>query len=186
MAQIKCPHCGHIISNRAPKCIYCGANVVKMQKCLDCGFEYPEKADACPSCGCPSSIKTKRYSTEKERDVEGFMLNNRHNFPVYRYNEIRSWLTTLNDRQLDMIDRMDFRETWVMLLVSVFLGYLGVVRFLLNDVKMGLVKLGLTSLSFLIIPGLISLVLWLMDIFKIDALTKEYNYNEMRKAVSFV
>ena len=85
-----------------------------------------------------------------------------------------------------MIDRMDFRETWVMLLVSVFLGYLGVDRFLLNDVKMGLVKLGLTSLSFLIIPGLISLVLWLMDIFKIDALTKEYNYNEMRKAVSFV
>lgn len=186
MAQIKCPHCGHTISNRAPKCVYCGANVVKMQKCQDCGFEYPEKAAACPSCGCPSSIKTKLFSSEKERDVEGFMLSNRRFFPVYRYNEIQSWLITLNDRQLVLIYDMEFRETWIMLLVSVFVGYLGVDRFLLNDVKMGLIKLGLTSLSFLIIPGLISLVLWLMDIFKIDMLTKEYNYNELRKAASFV
>lgn len=185
MAQIKCPHCGHSISDKAPKCIYCGANVIKMQKCEDCGFEYPEKGEACPACGCPSK-KKHTYSSEKEREVENFLLSERHKFPVSRFGEIRSWMMTLNDKQIDMLYKLDYKDTTIMLLVSIFVGYLGVDRFLLGDIKNGLFKLCLFLCSFLIIPGIIALVWWIMDIFKIGNLTKEYNYNEMRKSAVII
>ena len=184
MAVIKCPHCGNSISNKAPKCIYCGAPVVKMQKCADCGLEYPEKDEACPSCGCPTSRKAKAYSSSQEEYVDGFLLQNGDKFPVYRYNEIRSWLMTLNLRQLNLLENISYRDSTIMLIVAIFIGLYGGDRFLLKDNKRGVIKLIMALLSFLIIPGVIAIVMWVMDCIKISELTKEYNYNEMRRVVA--
>jgi len=150
-----------------------------MQKCQDCGNSYPESATLCPVCGCPSKIKDKR--TEKEREVDLFLLDNR--FPPYRYNEIRSWLMTLDDRQFLLIDDYKYKDPFIMTMISIFLGYIGVDRFVLEDIKKGLFKLLMFSCSFLVIPGVIALILWIKDIFNIKNLTQEYNYRLMKKAI---
>ena len=73
-----------------------------------------------------------------------------------------------------------------MFFISIFLGYTGLDRLLLKDTKNGLMKLSLTCFSFLIIPGLISIVWWIKDIFNIKEMTKEYNFNVMKKVLDIV
>lgn len=57
MALIFCPECGEQISEKAVKCIHCGA-VLKEEpklekKCLECGEILDDIATTCPHCGCP-------------------------------------------------------------------------------------------------------------------------------------
>ncbi len=180
MALIICSQCGREISDKAQQCIHCGAPILKLEICEECGTEYPEQEKACPTCGCPSKKKATSFSSEKEREVELFLLN-RDYYPTELYNEVKSWMMSLTDKQLALIYDMNLRDADIMLLVSIFLGYLGVDRILLKDTKNGLMKLGLTCCSFLIIPGLISIVWWIKDIFYIKEMVKKYNYDEMRK-----
>ena len=50
---IKCPECGHQVSDRARTCPSCGVDIVgKVTRCPDCG-EYIFKDDhECPNCHC--------------------------------------------------------------------------------------------------------------------------------------
>ena len=40
-------------------------------KCTECGFEYDDKLDACPECGCPKSIKDNKDTPPKETKRKG-------------------------------------------------------------------------------------------------------------------
>ena len=55
MAMTTCPNCGEQISDKAKKCVHCGAVLVPEEKkyCPDCGAELEEGMDTCPKCGCP-------------------------------------------------------------------------------------------------------------------------------------
>ena len=180
MALIKCSQCGQEISDKASKCIHCGAPILKLQTCEECGNKYSAQDKLCPSCGCPSNKKFSSFSSEKEREIELFLISSDY-YPPELYNEVKSWLMTLSDKQLSLIYDLNYRDSVVMLLVSIFLGYLGVDRILLKDTKNGLMKLGLTCCSFLIIPGLISIIWWIKDIFNIKEMVREYNLDEMRR-----
>ena len=50
---IKCPECGHQVSDRAKTCPSCGVDIAgKVTRCPDCG-EYIFKDDhECPNCHC--------------------------------------------------------------------------------------------------------------------------------------
>ena len=186
MALIICPQCGCEVSDKASQCIHCGTPIMRFQVCEECGNKYPEQNLLCPNCGCPSTRKAfTAYSSEKEREIDLFLLTSDY-YPPERYNEVKSWLMTLNDRQLALIYDMNYRDSDTMLLVAIFLGYAGLDRFLLKDTKNGLIKLGLTCCSFLVIPGLISIVWWIKDIFNIKEMVRKYNYNQMRKVPNFV
>ena len=51
MAMIKCPECGHPISNRAPVCPNCGVEIEgKVVKCPYCGEYYFKAKMSCPHC----------------------------------------------------------------------------------------------------------------------------------------
>lgn len=57
MAMIKCPECGQEISDKAKKCIHCGADIKLLNNkgkfCSECGKEIQNKSIECPFCGCP-------------------------------------------------------------------------------------------------------------------------------------
>ena len=40
-------------------------------KCTECGFEYDDKLDACPECGCPKSINDKKDTPVNETKHKG-------------------------------------------------------------------------------------------------------------------
>lgn len=51
MAMIKCPECGHVISDRAPSCPSCGAKIEnEVVKCPLCGEAYFKEQAECPHC----------------------------------------------------------------------------------------------------------------------------------------
>ncbi|WP_444382569.1 zinc ribbon domain-containing protein, partial [Prevotella sp.] len=59
MAMIKCPECGHEISDQAPYCPSCGVAIKdKLTKCPACGKVYFKDQPACPKCGHPTNGQT--------------------------------------------------------------------------------------------------------------------------------
>ena len=59
MAIIKCPECGHQVSDKAPVCPNCGVEIAdKVTKCPDCGEVYFSADAMCPHCYRPTTKKT--------------------------------------------------------------------------------------------------------------------------------
>lgn len=57
--MIKCPECGHEISDQAPYCPSCGVAIKdKLTKCPACGQVYFKDQPACPKCGHPTNGQT--------------------------------------------------------------------------------------------------------------------------------
>lgn len=57
MAIIKCPECGHQISDKAPVCPNCGVEIAgKLTLCPNCGEIYFKNLDRCPNCHCPNNL----------------------------------------------------------------------------------------------------------------------------------
>ncbi len=55
MAIIKCPECGHQISDKAPVCPSCGVEIAgKVIKCPNCGEVYFKDQEMCPNCHRPT------------------------------------------------------------------------------------------------------------------------------------
>ncbi len=53
MALIKCPECGHEVSDLAPHCPSCGVAIAgNIVICPDCGKVLLKKEKTCPNCGC--------------------------------------------------------------------------------------------------------------------------------------
>lgn len=51
MAIIKCPECGHQISDKAPVCPSCGVEIAgKIEKCQYCGEVFFKEEGVCPHC----------------------------------------------------------------------------------------------------------------------------------------
>lgn len=58
MAIIKCPECGHQVSEKAPSCPGCGVPIYgKIVKCPDCGEVYFDDQVMCPACHRPTEKK---------------------------------------------------------------------------------------------------------------------------------
>lgn len=54
MAIIKCPECGHDVSDRAKSCPHCGVAIAGMiTTCPDCGEVILKDSEECPNCHCP-------------------------------------------------------------------------------------------------------------------------------------
>lgn len=52
MAIIKCPECGHQVSDKAPTCPNCGIEIAgKTTQCPQCGEIYFDEQPQCPKCG---------------------------------------------------------------------------------------------------------------------------------------
>ena len=64
---IKCPECGHQVSDRAKSCPSCGIDIAgKITRCPDCG-EYIFKDDhECPNCHCSINASACVHETEPE------------------------------------------------------------------------------------------------------------------------
>lgn len=57
MAIIKCPECGHPVSDKAPTCPTCGVEIVgKTKTCANCGTTYFKDQALCPNCHCPNPL----------------------------------------------------------------------------------------------------------------------------------
>ena len=100
--------------------------------------------------------------------VDQFMSSMTDKFPSTHIMAIRSQLEKLDDTRFGGLQALDYKNPTTLLIVSLFLGGLGVDRFMLGQTGLGVAKL-LTCGGFYI---------WtVIDWFTISGKTKEYNYN---------
>lgn len=72
MAMILCSNCGEMVSDKAKKCVHCGAVLIPDEKrhCVECGSELEEGMEECPKCGCPIDDLPEHNFNEKPQKVE--------------------------------------------------------------------------------------------------------------------
>ena len=89
-------------------------------------------------------------------------------------------LASLSEEQWNSVEYITFKDPTLMLVLSVLVGEFGVDRFVLGDVKNGAIKLLLTVFC------LVGLIWWVIDIFKVNKMTLDYNYKLLKDTLSYV
>lgn len=101
--------------------------------------------------------------------IDMFMVAMNEKFPQEKIMAMRSHLETLDDSKFVAIQTMNYKNPTTLLVISLFLGGLGIDRFMLDEAGLGVLKL-ITCGGF----GIWTIVDW----FLIMGKTKEYNYNK--------
>ena len=117
---------------------------------------------------------------EKEKRVQRFLVENKKFLPQNSVLTVKEQLLKLTEEQLDQVEWIKFKDPTVMLIISIFLGGLGVDRFMLGDTTKGILKLILTVFFF------VGIIWWLIDLFSISDRTTDYNYNKFTETITYV
>lgn len=102
--------------------------------------------------------------------IDMFFLANGKKLPSEKAVIIREKMAAIDDSRYATISSVEMKDPMTMLLISFFLGGLGVDRFMLGDTGMGILKL---------LTGGLCGILALIDVITISGKTKEYNYNTL-------
>ena len=97
-------------------------------------------------------------------------MTNKDDLPQEMLPYLRKRLLELDEEQWANISLIQFKSTLTMLLVSVFLGWFGADRFMLGETGSGVAKL---------LTGGGCGIWWLIDLFEITKLTRQYNWNRL-------
>lgn len=126
-----------------------------------------------------------------------FIASKGDNFPSESIPTIRQRLVTLPNERETAISAIDFKSPMVALLLSVFLGWLGIDRFYIGDIGLGAGKLVvnlfgntinaiITTLTFgvgwFVITPFVC-IWWLIDLFLIMGATKKKNLKKFYQLI---
>lgn len=112
----------------------------------------------------------------RNEKIDLFLAVHGSKFFAYQIEDIRRQLSTLSDSQLDKVMSQSYKDPLLMFMISLGGGILGIDRFLLDNVGLGIIKL-ITCGGFYI--------WWIVDLFLVQDLTREYNANLLSKAIAF-
>lgn len=112
--------------------------------------------------------------TEREYLITAFMIANQKRFHTVDMLRIKENLSKMSEQELLVLNGTDFKDPTVSIILSVLVGGLGVDRFYIGDVGLGVAKL-LTG------GGLG--VWWLVDLFLIQKKTKNNNAEDYAETV---
>lgn len=99
-----------------------------------------------------------------------YIMTNQKYFPAEKIMYIKEKLTDMDESKLTMLQTIDLKDPTTILLVSIFLGGLGIDRFMLGDTGMGILKL---------LTGGVCGILTIIDWFTVSNKTKELNFNKI-------
>jgi len=103
----------------------------------------------------------------EENRINLFVSTMIDKFPSTNMMAIRSQLEGMDDSKFGYLQSLEYKNPTTLLIISIFLGYLGIDRFMLGQTGLGVAKL-------LTCGGL---GIWtIIDWFLITNMTKEYNF----------
>lgn len=106
--------------------------------------------------------------------LDVYFVSNSKYFPTEKIALIRDKMAQADDSRYAMISSVELKDPTTMLLISIFLGELGVDQFMLGNTGKGILKL--------LTLGLCG-ILWIMDVCTISKNTKELNYNKIMQVL---
>lgn len=104
----------------------------------------------------------------EQNKVDMYMMANSKYFPSEKIMYIKEKLMSLDESKFAMISTIDFKEPTTILLISIFLGSLGIDRFMLGDIGMGVLKLLTCGCC-----GILTIIDW----FTVQKRARELNFN---------
>ena len=105
-----------------------------------------------------------------QNKVDMYIMTNQKYFPAEKIMYIKEKLTAMDESKLTMLQTIDLKDPTTILLVSIFLGSLGIDRFMLGDTGMGILKLLTCGVC-----GILTIIDW----FTVSKKTKELNFNNI-------
>lgn len=121
-------------------------------------------------CYDESEIIQRRRHTDGYSKVRPLPDGQCQVFPDGESRFLRERLSALEDDRFNMLAMVELKDPIMMLIISLLFGTLGIDRFLLGDIGMGVLKLLTGGLC-----GILTLVDWFLIMNK----TKELNFNKV-------
>lgn len=151
-----------------------------MTYCKNCSNALEDGVNFCPKCGTrtseeiPVPAPAPAIDSRREEKVKVWLVNNASKLPEAQLHIIREKLMAMSDAEFDRIAYVQLTDPTLMLIISIFFGMLGVDRFALGDIGLGVGKL-------LTCGGIY--IWWLVDLFHIMDATKEKNMHKLNTAL---
>ena len=145
--------------------------------CKNCGTALEAGVNFCPKCGTSTAyipVPAPAIDSRREEKVKVWLVNNASKLPEAQLHIIREKLMVMSDAEFDRIAYVQLTDPTLMLIISIFFGMLGVDRFALGDIGLGVGKL-------LTCGGIY--IWWLVDLFHIMDATKEKNMHKLNTAL---
>ena len=105
-----------------------------------------------------------------KQKVDMFIMSNQKYFPAEKIIFLKEKLYQMDESRFSMISCTELKDPTTLLLISLFLGSLGIDRFMLKETGMGVLKL---------LTGGLCGILTIIDWFSIQKKTKELNFNNL-------
>lgn len=102
--------------------------------------------------------------------VDIFVVTNQKFLPAEKIPMLRDKLIVADDSRMAMISSVEFKDPTTVLLISIFLGSLGIDRFMLGETGMGILKL---------LTGGCCGILTIIDWFTVQNKAKEINFQKL-------
>ncbi len=99
-----------------------------------------------------------------------YVMTNQKYFPAEKIMYLKEKLSAMDESKFTMVSTVELKDPTTILLVSIFLGTLGIDRFMLGDTGMGILKL---------LTGGCCGILTIIDWFTVSKKTKELNFNNL-------
>lgn len=105
-----------------------------------------------------------------QQKIDMFIMTNQKYFPAEKIMFLKEKLRTIDEDKFALVSAIDFKEPTTLLLISLFLGGLGIDRFMVGDTGLGILKL---------LTGGCCGILTVIDWFTITKKAKEVNFNNV-------
>ena len=105
-----------------------------------------------------------------QNKIDMYVMTNQKYFPAEKIVYLKDKLRTMDEEKFSLISTIEMKDPTTLLLVSLFLGGLGIDRFMVGDTGMGILKL---------LTGGCCGVLTVVDWFTISKKAKEINFNNL-------
>jgi len=114
-------------------------------------------------------------ATKKNNKAEMWLMSHTSYFKPEHLHVLKERLSRMPEESVDMLMMIELKNPTTILLFSIFLGEIGVDRFMLGDTGMGVAKL-------LTLGG--CLVWWFIDIFLVGGRTKVKNFETVMQTLN--
>lgn len=106
----------------------------------------------------------------EQQKVDMYVMTNQKFFPAEKIMYLKEKLKSMDEEKFAMISTIELKNPTTLLLFSLFLGGLGVDRFMLGDTGIGILKLLTAGCC-----GVLTMIDW----FTISNKTRELNFNNL-------
>lgn len=106
----------------------------------------------------------------EQQKVDMYVMTNQKYFPAEKIAYLKDKLRTMDEEKFSLLTTVEMKDPTTVLLISIFLGGLGIDRFMIGDTGMGILKLLTAGCC-----GILTIVDW----FTISKKTKELNFNNV-------